>query len=37
VLDAVARELADEPSVASLVVEHGTIRASATDATRAMA
>jgi len=42
VLDAVARELADAPFIAGLVVEagaggHGTIRLTATDATRAMA
>ena len=42
VLDAVARELADVPSIAGLVVEtavggHGMIRLTATDATRAMA
>ena len=41
-LDAVARELADAPFIAGLVVEagtggHGTIRLTATDATRAMA
>jgi ABC-2 type transport system ATP-binding protein len=37
VLEAVARELAGDPAIASLVVEHGTIRVTATDATRAMA
>jgi len=37
VLDAVARELAGDPAVSSLAVEHGTIRVTATDATRAMA
>jgi ABC-2 type transport system ATP-binding protein len=42
VLDAVSRELADAPFISGLVVEsgvgsHGTIRLTATDATRAMA
>jgi ABC-2 type transport system ATP-binding protein len=37
VLEAVARELARDPAVSSLAVEHGTIRVTATDATRAMA
>ena len=37
VLDAIVRELADDPSVSSLVVEHGTIRLTAVDATQAMA
>ena len=37
VLDAVARELADDPSISSLVVEHQAIRVTATDATQAMA
>ena len=37
VLDAVARELAGDPAVLSLAVEQGTIRVTATDATRAMA
>ena len=37
VLDAVSRELADDPSITSLVVEQGTIRVTATDATQAMA
>ena len=42
VLDAVARELADAPFISAAVVEaaaggHGTIRLTATDATRAMA
>jgi ABC-2 type transport system ATP-binding protein len=42
VLDAVARELADAPFISGAVVEagatgHGTIRVTATDATRAMA
>jgi ABC-2 type transport system ATP-binding protein len=37
VLDAVARELADEPAISSLVIEHQAIRVTATDATRAMA
>jgi len=37
VLDAVARELEDDPSISSLDVERGTIRVTATDATRAMA
>ena len=36
-LDAIVRELADAPSVSSLVVEHGTIRLTAVDATQAMA
>jgi ABC-2 type transport system ATP-binding protein len=37
VLDAVARELAIDPAIASLAVERGTIRVTATDATQAMA
>jgi ABC-2 type transport system ATP-binding protein len=37
VLDAVARELAGDPAISSLAVDHGTIRVTATDATRAMA
>jgi ABC-2 type transport system ATP-binding protein len=37
VLDAVARELADVPFIAAAVVEQGTIRLTATDATRALA
>jgi ABC-2 type transport system ATP-binding protein len=37
VLDAVVGELADDPSVSSLVVEHGAIRLTTVDATRAMA
>jgi ABC-2 type transport system ATP-binding protein len=37
VLDAIVRELADAPSVSSLVVEHGTIRLTTVDATQAMA
>jgi ABC-2 type transport system ATP-binding protein len=37
VLEAVARELEDDPAISSLDVEHGTIRLTATDATRAMA
>jgi ABC-2 type transport system ATP-binding protein len=37
VLDAVARELADVPFIATLTVEQGTIRVTATDATQAMA
>jgi len=37
VLDAVARELDGDPAVSSLAVDHGTIRVTATDATRAMA
>src|ERR1700722_8716441 len=37
VLDAVARELEDDPAISSLDVEHGTIRVTATDATRALA
>jgi ABC-2 type transport system ATP-binding protein len=37
VLDAVARELEGDPAISSLDVEHGTIRVTATDATRAMA
>jgi len=36
-LDAVTSELAGDPAVSSLAVEHGTIRVTATDATRAMA
>jgi ABC-2 type transport system ATP-binding protein len=37
VLDEVARSLADDPSIASLAVEDGTIRVTAHDATQAMA
>ncbi|HXT89305.1 MAG TPA: ATP-binding cassette domain-containing protein [Trebonia sp.] len=37
VLDEVARSLADDPSIAALAVEDGTIRVTARDATQAMA